>query len=238
MIVVEGIIGVGKSTFCQDLSRHLEGSEVFLEPVDHPYLGLFYQDLKKWALEMQFYLMARRFKQHEDAIRLEWSQGVQTIHDRSIWGDKAFADMLRKDGLIGELGYQTYMMHRECMLGFLLVPQVVIWLEAAPEVCVKRIKSRGRNCESGISLQYLKALRETYDNILGELQKKGSLILTYDWNDIPPTEKVINDLMREKKLSRLLHFHPEYYQKIPVSLSVPKELNSPAYSLVGNELKH
>lgn len=219
MIVIEGIIGVGKSTLCQALKTHLEGSEVYMEPTDHPYLPLFYKDMARWALEMQFYLMARRFQQHEEAIRLEWSRGIQTIHDRSIWGDRAFADMLRNDGLISELGYSSYMMHRKCMLGFLLVPQIVIWLDAAPEVCRRRIAERDRTCEAGISVQYLKALRESYKAILEELQSKGSTVLYYDWNNIPPVQKVVDDLLQRRQTGKLFHFHNEYYRKNPIDFA-------------------
>lgn len=194
MIVIEGIIGVGKSTLCQALGKYLEGAQIYLEPTDHPYLDLFYKDMKRWALEMQFYLMARRFQQHEEAIRHEWSKGIQTIHDRSIWGDRAFADMLKKDGLISELGYSSYMMHRQCMLGFLLVPQIVIWLEASPETCIKRICKRDRTCESGISLDYLRALRKSYAAIIEEMAQKGSKILCYNWEEIPPLEAILEDL--------------------------------------------
>lgn len=56
MIVIEGIIGVGKSTLCHSLGRLLEGSVVYLEPTDHPYLSLFYSNMSRWALEMQFYV--------------------------------------------------------------------------------------------------------------------------------------------------------------------------------------
>jgi deoxyadenosine/deoxycytidine kinase len=219
MIVIEGIIGVGKSTLCQALAKHLEGSELYLEPTDHPYLPLFYKDMARWALEMQFYLMARRFQQHEEAIRLEWSRGIQTIHDRSIWGDRAFADMLRKDGLISELGYSSYMMHRRCMLGFLLVPQIVVWLDAAPEVCLQRIGDRDRSCESGITTQYLTALRDSYKTILAELESKGSTILYYDWNKIPPVRMVVDDLMQRKETGKLFHFQHEYYRKNPIEFS-------------------
>jgi deoxyadenosine/deoxycytidine kinase len=133
--------------------------------------------------------------------------------------------MLRKDNLISELGYSSYMMHRECMLGFLLVPQVVIWLEASPEVCLDRIYERDRSCESGITVQYLHALRDSYNTILRELEQKGSYIMRYDWNKIPPAEKIVNDLMHQKEVSRLLRFHEQYRQN-PVYFPRPKDENN------------
>lgn len=176
--------------------------------------------------------MARRFQQHEEAIRVEWSRGVQTIHDRSIWGDRAFADMLRKDGLISDLGYSSYMMHRDCMLGFLLVPQVVIWLEADPQVCLDRIHQRDRSCESGISLEYLKALRDSYTAIIAEMEKKGSRIMYYDWTKIPPAEKILQDLKNTD--DKVWHFQESYYRKAAIYFTKAGEESNNGHNGNGN----
>src|SRR5687768_357995 len=99
MIIVEGIIGSGKTTLSKDLQERIFRSKVFNEPVtENPYLERFYSNPKRWALEMQYFLMAHRYRMHVDAIQEEWNNGITSIFDRSIFGDKAFADVLHGYG--------------------------------------------------------------------------------------------------------------------------------------------
>ena len=91
MIVIEGVIGVGKSILSEKLGQEL-GYRVMKEPVsDNPYLESFYRDPKRYALEMQFWLMSKRFAMHQDAVQYIWQTGNGVIMDRSIYGDAIFA---------------------------------------------------------------------------------------------------------------------------------------------------
>ncbi|RME03308.1 MAG: deoxynucleoside kinase [Planctomycetota bacterium] len=223
MIGFEGLIGAGKTELIKAMSKKFlsEGlkAKPYLEPVDHPYLEKFYQDMERWGLEMQFYLMSRRFRTHMDALRVEWSEGIQTFHDRTIWGDKAFAHMLYRSNLISPLGYDSYLQHRRCMLSFLLPPQIVVWLEVDPEICIERIKKRERACEVGITTEYLSNLRKSYDDVLEELEKKGSKIIVYDYNEFLPIDMIYADLKRELDTHRLIPNFGQEYQQDPIDLS-------------------
>ena len=63
----------------------------------NPYLQKFYEEPNRWALEMQYFLMARRYQMHRKAVEQEWQEGITTIHDRSIYGDSVFAAVLYKE---------------------------------------------------------------------------------------------------------------------------------------------
>ena len=129
MIVIEGLIGVGKSTLTDDLGKTL-GFKVFKEPVeDNPYLEEYYKDPKRYALEMQFWLMSRRFQMHQEAIEFIWRTGKGVIMDRSIYGDAIFAKQNVTDGNINKIGYDNYMKMRDVMFRFLMVPQLTLFLE-------------------------------------------------------------------------------------------------------------
>ena len=185
MIIIEGIIGAGKSTFVIELAKLIDGSLLFLEPVENsenPYLEFFYKDMARWGLEMQYYLMAQRFQMHREGIKQEWKNGKITIYDRSIYGDKAFADILHKDGFISDLGYNSYLLMRKAMEQELLVPQCTIFLKVDIETAIKRIQKRNRPCEKGIHADYLRKLERAYEPILEELRAKGSNVQIVDWN--------------------------------------------------------
>ena len=164
VIIIEGNIGAGKSTFAQALAGRL-GAEYIPEPAEgtNPYLESYYEAPARWAFEMQMFLLTSRFRAHRYACARAMHKSGFCVMDRSYYGDIAFAKVQRKLGYFSERDYKTYLMHHRDMQGFLPPPSYAIFLEADPAVCSKRIAKRaseiaGRQCESGIDIGYLQDL--------------------------------------------------------------------------------
>ncbi len=146
LIIIEGLIGIGKSTLARSLGKDLN-YKVMEEPVeDNPYLEKFYADPKRYALDMQFWLMSRRFAMHQEAIEHVWRTGQGVVMDRSIYGDTVFAKKNYEDGNIDEMGYNNYLNMRDVMCRFLMVPQLTLFLRAPLDTCQGRIAQRNRSC--------------------------------------------------------------------------------------------
>ena len=194
LICIEGNIGSGKSTLTKALAQ-LAGVKAFYEPVEeNPYLDLFYSNPRRYALEMQFWLMSRRFELHEQAIRHIWQTGQSVIMDRSIYGDWVFAKKNWLDGNIEDVGYQSYLKHREVMNRYLLVPHTTLWLNAHPVTCRDRITERGRDCEKTIPLSYLEGLHKLHAELMEEMRGRGSKVIALDW-DVPYLS--VNDVAKK-----------------------------------------
>uniref|UniRef100_A0A6C0LW89 Deoxynucleoside kinase domain-containing protein n=1 Tax=viral metagenome TaxID=1070528 RepID=A0A6C0LW89_9ZZZZ len=197
MIGVSGIIGVGKSTLVNQLGSIID-CDTFFEPVKHNlYLEKFYQDIKKYSFQMQVYLLNHRFMQHQQMV---WSR-KNCIQDRTIYEDVIFAKMLKEDGLMDPLDFQTYVDLFQNMSNFLHRPDVIIYLDVEPEVALERIKQRGRECEAGITLEYLIKLKNGYEEWLSDIEGRIP-VLKLDWNTYQDTEKVcqmINNSLALKK---------------------------------------
>jgi len=109
--------------------------------------------------------------------------------------------MLKEDGLMDPLDFQTYVDLFQNMSNFLHRPDVIIYLDVEPEVALERIKQRGRECEAGITLEYLIKLKNGYEEWLRDIEGRIP-VLKLDWNTYQDTEKVcqmINNSLALKK---------------------------------------
>lgn len=182
LICIEGNIGAGKSTLTEALANKL-GAVAMFEPVkENPYLDRFYSNPRRYALEMQFWLMSRRFEMHEKAIRHIWKTAQSVIMDRSIYGDWVFAKRNYLDGNIDEAGYASYLHHRKTMDQYLLTPHVMLWLNAHPQTCQDRIATRGRECEALVPIDYLKGLHALHIELMNDMRERGARVIALDWD--------------------------------------------------------
>lgn len=113
IIMVEGIIGAGKTTFCKFLGEALKakGRDVVIiyEPVtdNDKALSLFLSDCEKYAFFFQIHMLHKRLKLYEDALKLK-QDGKIVIVDRSIKGDSVFEKYFYEKGSITEKEHQYY----------------------------------------------------------------------------------------------------------------------------------
>jgi deoxyadenosine kinase len=191
-IGIAGMIGSGKSTLATALGEHL-GIDVYYEPVeDNEYLADFYRDTKRYSFAMQVYLLNRRFRQHQEII---W-RGRSAIQDRTAYEDSIFAKMLARTGLMDERDYRTYLELFRHMSNFLCKPNVIIYLDVSPERSMERIGARGRAVESGISIDYLRALYEGYEEFIADISRVLPVIRV-DYDRFATAEEMAEVIHRE-----------------------------------------
>jgi deoxyadenosine/deoxycytidine kinase len=194
-IGIAGTIGVGKSTLTTELAKALN-FEAILEEVDgNPYLEPFYGDMKGFGTMMQVWLLNHRFRQHREFVtRISLGKIRGVVQDRTIWEDTIFARMLNRhpDKIISDLDYNTYLdLFDNMVLRELVFPQILIYLEVDPETAYKRIASRGRVMEKTIELDYLRMLKQNYEEFIGEMESAGVRILRLDWEEFKPISEVV-----------------------------------------------
>jgi deoxyadenosine kinase len=166
-IGIAGMIGAGKSTLATALGEHLD-LPVYFEPVqDNAYLADFYRDTKQYSFATQIYLLNRRFQQHQEII---W-RGGGGVQDRTIYEDAVFAKMLVQLDLMDARDYETYLSLFRHMSNFMCRPNLIVYLDVKPARSLERIKMRSRDVETGISLEYLEALYQGYDDFVNEISR-------------------------------------------------------------------
>jgi deoxyadenosine/deoxycytidine kinase len=172
IVWVEGLISAGKTTFAKEMSTRLD--MMFLpEPVEaNPYLDIFYKDPGRWAWPMQIHLLHHRFgiKKAADYLAATGSVGGVII-DRCIAGDRVFCKLHHDAGNIHELEWHTYNYAYQMMARDIQPPTVMLYLDVQPETAFERCEKRARACEkSKVTLEYLKQLREGYEDLIAEMQ--------------------------------------------------------------------
>ena len=156
-IVVEGPIGVGKTSLARRLSEHLKAELLLEHPEQNPFLVRFYQDMERHALPTQLFFLFQRFNQLRGLAQIDMFSQV-TVSDFLLDKDPLFARLtLNNDEL--HLYQQIY----DTLAPQAPRPDLVIYLQAQADTLVERVRRRGAHFERPISETYLTLVAESYN---------------------------------------------------------------------------
>lgn len=179
-IAIAGNIGAGKTTLTELLAKNFEWTAQYEDVDRNPYLDDFYNDMEKWAFNLQIYFLGSRFRQIKE-IR---ESGKDIIQDRTIHEDAfIFANNLHDMGLLMTRDYENYLTVFNLMNSFVEAPDLLIYLRASIPTLVKQIQKRGREYESTISIDYLNRLNEKYEEWIKGYNDGKLLIIDVDHID-------------------------------------------------------
>ncbi|KIO48596.1 deoxynucleoside kinase [Nitrosospira sp. NpAV] len=155
-IVVEGPIGVGKTSLAQRMANYLNGALLLEKPGENPFLEKFYGDISRYALPTQLFFLFQRANQLQSFAQMDMFTQV-TVSDFLLDKDQLFARLTLSDAEY-EL-YQQIYRHLQLQVP---PPDLVIYLQASPATLIERVKRRGNTFEKNISQEYLWRLAESY----------------------------------------------------------------------------
>lgn len=156
-IIIDGPVGVGKTSLMDILERELH-YKPFIEPVlDNPLLDKFYHNRKRYSFPLQIFFLNKRFAMLKEAAQIDGS-----IMDRSIYGDVIFAKMLCEGDDMEKEEYALYKELLANMLEHVQPPKLMIYLETSVDAVIQKIKKRGRDYEQIVEREYWENLNREY----------------------------------------------------------------------------
>jgi deoxyguanosine kinase len=179
-IAVEGPIRVGKSTLANVIADRLNAQRV-IEPEDNPFLRQFYEAKPGAAFQAQFAFMIRRFEQLKP-LEVGPQSHKAVVADYIFEKDKIFAYINLTDQELEV--YNRYYQHFREQLP---VPDLVIYLQASPEVLKKRLRKKNVPGESAVSDAYLEEVVKAYEHFF--FHYTSSDLLVVNTNDIDFVER-------------------------------------------------
>lgn len=155
-IVIEGLIGVGKTSLCR-IMRDVEGARLVLEPAeDNPFLAAFYADSERFAFPAQMFYLATRSAQQAKLRQGDLFEQL-VVADYLMEKDRLFAEQtLSGDEL------DLYDRFSALLGDGAPRPDFVLFLDSPTEVIRARIRRRAISAEQVIEASYLDSLRESY----------------------------------------------------------------------------
>lgn len=176
-VAIAGNIGAGKTTLTRLLAKNFQWKAQFEDVDQNPYLDDFYNDMEKWAFNLQIYFLGSRFGQ----IKQIRESGENIIQDRTIHEDAhIFASNLHDMGLLMTRDYENYLTVFNLMNSFVQAPDLLIYLRASIPTLVRQIQLRGREYESSISIEYLSRLNDKYEQWIKSYKEGKLLIIDVD----------------------------------------------------------
>jgi deoxyadenosine/deoxycytidine kinase len=190
MILLEGNIGAGKTTVGKAIAA--SGEFGFIEEPTRAWqenyatnmLDNLYRDIERWAFTFQICTFVTRAKTWPEITALTDHERV--VLERSIYCDRfVFVENFYRTGVMSLTEHQLY----RGLWDFLISnysdqPDLIIYLRTPAEICLQRIKDRGRAEEGGITLEYLLQLERLHDEWLCDGNEQRSLVLDGErwWN--------------------------------------------------------
>lgn len=175
-IIIEGAIGVGKTTLARMLSQHL-GTSLLLEVFEeNPFLAKFYESRARYAFQTQMFFLLSRYRQQQQQVPQMVRRGA-LISDYMFAKDRLFAQL----NLAGD-EWEIYQQIHTALAEQIPAPDLIVYLQADTDVLMGRIAQRDRPYERAMDQDYIEALRQAYEQYFP--QQETLLVLTIDTNNL------------------------------------------------------
>ncbi len=192
-IVIEGPLGVGKTSLALMLAEKTNGEALLEETEENPFLVNFYKNPKKYAFQTQIFFLLRRYQQALEITQIDLFKRV-IVSDYLFDKDRIFARANLDDN-----EFWLYEQLFQVLRKRIIPPDLVIFLQASTEVLMERIKTRGRRFERGINFKYLDEINQAFNNFFFHYSDSPLLVVNATEIDFVHVPADFEDLVGQIK---------------------------------------
>lgn len=203
-IAVEGVIGVGKTTFARMLAERIDAELLNEEVFENPFLVDFYKNRKRYAFSAQLYFLISRFQQQQQLM-------VRDLFAQRIVADYLFAkDSIFASVTLSDRELTLYNKIAPVLSADIPRPDLVIYLQASTPTLMKRVQKRNFSFEKSIDYDYLEVLNKAYDYFFFNYADTPLLVVKTDEIDFVNTPEHFDDLIEQiqKPISGKKYYSP------------------------------
>ena len=190
-IVIEGPIGVGKTSLVNLLAKRFSARRVLEAADENPFLPRFYDDPRRHAFPTQLFFLLSRYRQQQELTQQDLFQQF-VVADYLFDRDRIFAYLNLDDNELA-LYEQIYGLLKTRVA----VPDVVIYLQASTDVLIERIARRNRAYEKHLSHQYLEELNQAYNHFFFHYSATPLLVINTNVIDFVQNPSDLDDLANQ-----------------------------------------
>ncbi|MDX9865045.1 MAG: deoxynucleoside kinase [Anaerolineaceae bacterium] len=209
--VIEGVIGVGKTTLARMLQNSFDAHlalEIFEE---NPFLSDFYSDRQRYAFQTQIFFLLSRYQQQRESIPAMKAEGKHIISDYTFDKDALFASI----NIFGD-ELETYKNLHAALAEKIVRPDLIVYLRASTETLMQRIALRDRSYERNMEVAYIEELNQAYDDFFFTDSKTDCEILTIDSNQLDYVRNPDDLVWIENRIRQTLSL-PPYQPELPIA---------------------
>ncbi len=190
-VAVEGVIGVGKTSFAQMLASRIDAELINEEVLENPFLVDFYKNRKRFAFSCQLYFLISRFQQQQGLM-------VRDLFAQRIVADYLFAkDSIFASVNLSDRELALYNRIAPVLLSDIPRPDLVIYLQASTPTLLKRIHNRNFSFEKSIDYDYIEVLNKAYDYYFFNYSETPLLVVKTDEIDFVNNPGHFDDLTEQ-----------------------------------------
>lgn len=190
-IVVEGPIGVGKTTLARLLAEEFDARLILEQVEENPFLKRFYEDPRRHAFPAQLFFLLSRFRQQRELAQQDLFN-QRTVADYLFDKDQIFAQV--------NLDPDEFTLYRQLytlLKPRLAKPDLVVYLQARDDVLRARLRKRDREYERRIAPEYVQRIAEAYRDYFFHYEATPLLVVNSSEIDFVAHSDEMDDLIRE-----------------------------------------
>ena len=188
-ICIEGTIGVGKTSLVKLIAEEMEAKTVFEQFEENPFLGDFYSDKKRYAMQTQLFFLLSRYKQQQDLQQIDmFTKAI--ISDYMFDKDRLFAALNLSD-----MELDLYNRIANELQKNIVYPDLIIFLQSETDRLMYNIKIRGRDFEKNIDWQYIDELNQIYNEYFFRYNKGPLVIINTNDIDFVNNKNDLNEII-------------------------------------------